>query len=357
MNPLFDVPFLPDADYVDLLATHVDDLDCVHFTLLPEMHLDSRILLNGQRGSEAAVTQLERLPGVRKYALMNSRFYSPALLAGNNTLRTIVEALEELLERDLLDGVIYCDHYLLEALARYAPDIAASLEAVPGVNFMLDDFAKIDAQLAYIDLTGFQQPKKIVLDRCLNRDLDRLADVALKTHTHFPQLRIAVLANEGCLPHCPYKLAHDSYIALANIHGRQCNFGFQEKGGCMDIFDREPHRILLSPFIRPEDADLYFFHIDTIKLCGRTLGPVFLKRAVNAYLQRRYDGNLLDLLDTTNWLADRLHIDNSALSFDFANMLSLCDGRCEHCGFCKDLFSMVAKWQPLSIPDHRAALN
>lgn len=355
MKSLFDVPFLPDPSYVELLAEHADELDCVHFSLLPDLRLDSRILLDDLQSSDNYFEQLGRLQGVKKYALMNSRFYSPELLSDKENMQCIINTLQEYLERDLINGIIYCDHYLLQYLSEEAPDVASSLEAVPGVNTMLDSFSKIDAQLSYIELTRFKKPQKIVLDRSLNRDLDSLAKVALKTHTQFPHIRLAVLANEGCLHYCPFKLSHDSYIALANIKGEKSNFGFNDNLGCVNLLYKEPHRIILSPFIRPEDIDLYYYHIDTVKLCGRSLGPAFLSRAFKAYSNRQYDGNLLDLLDATNWLADKLYIDNGSLSFDFANMLSQCDGRCEKCGFCKDLFEMIAQWQPLSIPDNRTA--
>ncbi|MBM9513310.1 hypothetical protein [Desulfogranum marinum] len=357
MKPLFDVPFLPDSAYVDLLVEHADELDCIHFSLLPDFRLDSRILLDDLQDSDKYLEQLGRLQGVKKYALMNSRFYSPELLSNKENMQCIVNTLQDYLEHDLITGVIYCDHYLLQYLSDAAPEVASSLEAVPGVNTMLDSFSKIDAQLSYIELTKFKRPQKIILDRSLNRDLDALAKVALKTHTQFPHIRLEVLANEGCLPYCPFKLSHDSYIALANINGQKNNFGFNDNLGCVNVFYKEPHRILFSPFIRPEDIELYYYHIDTIKLCGRSLGPAFLGRLFKAYSNRHYDGNLLDLLDATNWLADKLYIDNGSLSFDFANMLSQCDGRCEKCGFCQELFEMIAQWQPLSIPDRRKALN
>ncbi|PID72210.1 MAG: hypothetical protein CSB34_03910 [Desulfobulbus propionicus] len=357
MKSLFDVAFLPDSTYVEYLISCQEDLDSVHFRLFDGLHLDSRIVLDGVHPNENVFSQLSKLNGPKRYALLNSRFYNPQLLAGSDGIKPIVKALREALERDVIDGIIYCDHYLLECISSQAPDVASALEAVPGVNFMLDSFAKIEAQLTYISLTRFKRPTKIILDRSLNRDLDRLADVALNVHTQYPGIRIESLANEGCLAHCPYKLAHDSYIALANMNGAKTPLRFNERVGCKSLFEREPYRIMLSPFIRPEDIELYYYHIDTIKLCGRELGVDFLKRVIQAYRNRQYDGNLLDLLDATNWLADKLYLDNSSLSFDFANTMSLCDGRCEKCGFCKDMFELVAHWLPLSLPDYRQAVN
>jgi hypothetical protein len=293
------------------------------------------------------------LRGPRKYLLLNSRFYTPELLTDARSIKPIVRTLEQCLDRGVIHGIVYCDHYLLQFLSDEAPAIAMRLEAVPSINTMLDSRGKIEAQLAYISETGFKMPGKLILDRSLNRDLDELAKIALQIHQHFPGMKIEVLANEGCLPHCPFKLSHDSYIALANMGGRDQTHVINCDIGCMRLLDEHPHRLLQSPFIRPEDIDLYLYHIDTIKLCGRTLGPDFLMNAIRAYRARRYDGNLLDLMDAMSWLADRLYVDNRMLSFDFANMLSQCDNRCEPCGFCKELFESISHPLPMVIQNHK----
>lgn len=354
MKPFLNVPFLPDERYVDFLIECVDDLDCVHFSLFQNHVLDSRIHIDPPASQERLIRGLERLRGPRKYALLNSRFYNPSLLTDAHHISPLIQTLETFLERGILHGIVYSDHYLLQHLSDRAPAIAAQLEAVPSINVMLDSFTKIETLLTYIGETGFKMPGKLVLDRSLNRDLDELAQIALLIHQAHPGLHLEVLANEGCLPYCPFKLSHDSYIALANLVGVDQTHALNCDLGCMRLLDEHPHRILQSPFIRPEDIDLYLYHIDTIKLCGRTLGPEFLMKTIRAYRARRYDGNLLDLMDAMAWLADRLFIDNRMLSFDFANMLSQCDNRCERCGFCKELFDSITRPLPLTLHDRRA---
>jgi len=357
MKPFLNVPFLPEDRYVDFLIQCAADLDSVHFSLLHSRTLDSRIRIEPANAQETIIAGLERLRGPKKYALLNSRFYTPELLTDPSRIEPVLRNLDHCLDRGVIDGIVYCDHYLLQALADQAPDIAAQLEAVPSVNTMLDSCHKIEAQLAYIGETGFKLPGKIVLDRSLNRDLDALATISLNMHRHVPGLKMEVLANEGCLPYCPFKLSHDSYIALANIDGQDQTHTINCDIGCMRLLDEQPHRLLQSPFIRPEDIDLYLYHVDTIKLCGRTLGPDFLTNAITAYRARRYDGNLLDLMDAMSWMADRLYVDNSMLSFDFANMLSQCDSRCDRCGFCRELFDSIAHQRPLFIKDLRATAD
>jgi len=357
MKPFLNVPFLPEDRYVNFLLECIADLDSVHFSLLHSRTLDSRIRIEPAIAQETIIAGLERLQGPKKYALLNSRFYTPELLTDHSTIEPVIRNLEHCLDRGVLDGIVYCDHYLLQALADEAPEIAAQLEAVPSVNTMLDSCHKIEAQLAYIGETGFKLPGKIILDRSLNRNLDALASISLTMHHHYPSLKMEVLANEGCLPYCPFKLSHDSYIALANIGGQDQTHIINCDIGCIRLLDDQPHRLLQSPFIRPEDIDLYLYHVDTIKLCGRTLGPDFLINAITAYRARRYDGNLLDLMDAMSWLADRLYVENSLLSFDFANMLSQCDNRCDRCGFCKELFESIAHSLPILIKDLRATAD
>jgi len=357
MNPFLDVPFLPEDGYVEFLNNCSGEIDCVQFSLHSGRRLDSRIQLETLDLHERCIELLGRLPGPRKYGLLNSRFYGPALFTDRQSLKSVINILDRCAERGVINGIIYCDHYLLQLLSNEAPDLAGALEAVPGINTLLDSYAKVEAQLGYIGETRFRQPGKIILDRSLNRDLDRLADTARRCRRSFPDLKLELLANEGCLARCPFKLSHDAYIALGNHHGQDCTYLLNRGLGCMRLVDEQPHRILQSPFIRPEDVDLYLCHIDTIKLCGRTLGSEFLQRAISAYLDRRYDGNLLDLLDTLQWLAPSLYVDNPSLSFDFANMLSMCDNQCDSCGFCKDLFASISRPLPVRIRDNRIAVN
>ncbi len=357
MTPVFDVPFLPEEEYVEFLAGCAGELDSVHFTIAFPGIFDQRSRIGGHATDSGLVSLLRRLDGPHRYLLLNSRFCSPQVLLGETDLQGLVQRMREFADHGVLDGIVYSDHYLLQRLADLAPDLARSLEAVPSVNCMLDSFARIEAQVGWIRRTGFRAPGRIVLDRALNRDLDRLASVARQCRNRWPDMKIGVLANEGCLHHCPYKLSHDAYISLANLQGRDHTFTLNHELGCLRILGDQPHRILQSPFIRPEDLELYLCHVDTVKLCGRTLGTSFLTRLLTAYLGRRYDGNLLDLLDSVHWLADRIHIDNSSLSFDFASMLSGCDNRCERCGFCLELFEAISCPQPVSLHDNRAAVD
>ncbi|WP_420209036.1 hypothetical protein [Candidatus Electronema sp. JC] len=342
MTPFLDVPFLPEEAYIEFLNSSSSHIDSVHFSLPGARRMDNRAHSQTVETVEALAGLLEETAVPKRYALLNSRFYGPALLTDREQLRRLINALAICAERKVISGIIYCDHYLLQCLSNEAPDLAAELEAVPGLNTMLDSQAKIDAHLAYIGETRFRPPTRIALDRALNRNLSRLTEIARWCREGLPDLKLELVGNEGCLPHCPYRSSHDAYIALDNMEGRTCSHGINNTLGCRQLLKKQPYRILQSPFIRPEDVDSYLYDVDIIKISGRNLNSAALRRIIAAYIARSWKGNLLELLDSSHWLASELHIDNSGLSFDFANMLSVCNNRCETCRFCMELFSSIS---------------
>lgn len=351
-RPFLNVPFLADPAYEDFLRGCEGELDSLHFSLDHTQPLDNRIV-ELRPASQAMIDGLLQLPVPQKYGLLNSRFYSPDLLLDPGRLRPLLRMLAHYLEHGVLDGLVYCDHYLLQALSDASPDITSQLSAVPGINTQLDSIRKIKAQLDAIAATHFKLPEKIILDREINRDQEQLTAISQYMRSHHPAIKLELLANEGCLPDCAFKLAHDAYIGYANLSGRCDTHTLNRDLGCMRILKQEPYRVLQSPFIRPEDVSKVLSLVDVIKVCGRTLGTNFLMRTIRAYRERHYEGNLLDLLDAANWMAAYYFIDNQKLPADFVTRLTKCDRNCAACGFCQELFARVARVKPLTITDLR----
>ena len=320
MLPL-DVPFLPDDSYVRFLEKLGSQIHAVHFGLYDPSLCDARVRLRRLSLQDLAV-HLDRLPGPKKYLLANGRFQPADLYRGEKPMRRIIEGLEQLSGAGLLDGIIFADSYLLTALADAATELAGRLEAVPSINFGIDSVGKLESLLEMISASGFRAPGKIPLDRSLNRRPGKLAVISQEIRRRWPAMKIELLANEGCLPHCPYRSTHEALIAAANLGMGIDTHRLNRDLACIRVLEREPHRIFASPFIRPEDAGRYGQSADIIKVCGRTLGPGFLARSVGAYAAGVFRGNLLDLLDAAHWMAGRWEIDNGVLPDDFASVLS-----------------------------------
>jgi hypothetical protein len=349
MTPFLDVPFFPEEAYIEFLNNNSAHIDSIHFSFMGEKRMDNRITEESFNKPDEVIRMLGQLSVSNKYLLLNSIFYGPSLLTDTKQLKPLIDYLHTCVNEGVISGIVYCDQHLLQSLSNEAPDLVAELEAIPGINTMLDSQAKISSHLAYIGETNFRLPSKLTLDRSLNRNLEKLTDTVRWCRQGYPETKLELLANEGCLPFCPYRASHDAYIALGNHEGNDRSSRLTKELGCMQLLNRQPYRLLQSPFIRPEDAESYLAHVDFILLCGRAQGADFLQKTISAYINRSHDGNLLDLLDSMNWLSEHLYVENSALSFDFANMLSVCNNRCNSCGFCMELFQTIAHSRSQSI--------
>lgn len=342
-------PFLPDDDYIDFLNRHTRRITTCHFSLHALDVADGR-WKSRQVPQTDLMERLGRCRIPRKYALLNARFQDGGRYLSPPYLQNLMARLEGMLTRNTITGIVFADVYMLNALSDTAPSVAADLEAVPSVNFMIDSADKALAVLETIGETHFKPPGKLPLDRALNRNPQQLAATAKAVKHCQADLKVELLVNEGCLYQCPYKLTHDSLIALLNTSAYVDTLAVNRDLGCMRSLSRAPWRILASPFIRPEDVDSLAPDVDIIKICGRTLGPEFLKTAVNAYLQRSYTGNLFDLLDACNWMAQSVDLPNHALPRNFRQHVTACSKNCAACQVCRDIWRQIARTKPFAIP-------
>jgi len=306
---LLDVPLIPDKDYIRFLNVHRTRIYSVHFSLYQADVLDARYKLR-LMSTDALAGCLKGVPTVLKYLLLNSRIHNPAGYSDKDTLAAIMNTLAQLNDAGLLDGIIYADAYFLQALSDTTPDIARKLEAVPSINCMLDSFEKIRATFDILSSMHFKPPQKIILYRGLNRRPEALSGIAAKCRENYTAIKLGLLANEGCIYQCPYKPAHDALLAIANMNMDVNTHDINQSLGCIRYFLEKPQAIFKSPFIRPEDMQNYEGIVDIIKICGRTLGRDFLERTIQAYAEQRYKGNLLDLMDSLDWMSDEFHVEN-----------------------------------------------
>jgi hypothetical protein len=350
------VPFLPEESYIRFLSNLGPRLQAVHFSLHDPILCDARVRLE-QVTLQNIIDLLARLPRTKKYLLANGRFQPKGTYTASFGLTGLVGRLERLLDAGVLDGLIFADSYLLTALSDYAPAIVSRLEAVPSVNFTIDSVGKLNVLMDLVSACGFRLPGKITLDRDLNRRPADLVTLSIAIRHRWPKVKIELLVNEGCLIHCPFRSTHEAIIAATNnaicSDNRLDTQRLNHELACQRNLIQSPHRILTSPFIRPEDVCRYEGSVDVIKVCGRTLGADFLERSVKAYAQCRYHGNLLDLLDAAHWMSDLWDIPNGDIPESFWDMLSTCEQGCSDCNFCRTHFDHHAHSKKLQLPDWR----
>ena len=119
--------------------------------------------------------------------------------------------------------------------------------------------------------------------------------------------------------------------------------GMDEMDGmCIITVSKHPHKIFSAPFIRPEDLHRYDGVTKVFKLSTRNFDTKRIEKVLKAYINKRYDGNLVDLLNTAYIHEVFKYIDNSALNnVDFFERITGCDDDCESCDYCKELLEIT----------------
>ncbi|MBU1136620.1 MAG: hypothetical protein ABIG37_02495 [Nanoarchaeota archaeon] len=142
---------------------------------------------------------------------------------------------------------------------------------------------------------------EITLCYSFNRNFPKLKKVL---DVKKPTTSLRLIANNTCLHDCPYRVpGHANFLA----HSSQQKH--ESKGFALDIFTvmcglkklENLGEIFMSEWIRPEDVSDYeeLGRNLVLKLTDRARTTDWLVRAVRAYSEQNYDGNLFDIL---NWM-------------------------------------------------------
>lgn len=110
--------------------------------------------------------------------------------------------------------------------------------------------------------------------------------------------KIEILMTNSCLKNCPMIHTHTNGISHASTISNNKN-NYQDWGllFCQkkELFNLEEY--IKSPWVRPEDLHYYEkIGIEHFKITERGFPTKELVKRVKAYVNRKYDGNLLDLI-------------------------------------------------------------
>jgi collagenase-like PrtC family protease len=142
----------------------------------------------------------------------------------------------------------------------------------------------------------------ITIDREINRNLNLIKSIKSKTGKE-----IKLLINEGCIPQCPFRIAHFNEMA----HQKDSSF---YTSSCINFTKENPETMLASPFIRPEDLHYYKEFVDYFKLGTRDFSTERIIKTLNAYISESYEGNLYEILLTSLIRSDYFYIDNKSIN-------------------------------------------
>ena len=125
----------------------------------------------------------------------------------------------------------------------------------------------------------------------INRDFRRLAAIRQAVHCD-----LQLIANHACLLNCPLQNYHQNGFAHASDDTSTLfiDYCFLR---CSRLRLTDPSQFIKAAWIRPEDLGVYeAMGYTTFKLLERGIPSAELLRRVKAYSERRFDGNLAELL-------------------------------------------------------------
>lgn len=276
-----------------------------------------------RRRTEADLQALSK-NGFAFNLLLNGNCYGARSLS-RRFFTEVCECVDEISERFGLASITTASPVLAELVKRNFPH----LEVRASVNMAI---GTIEALTYFADtFDGFY------LQRELNRDLPKLRALSKWCAAHGKKTYL--LANSGCLNHCPARTFHDNLVAHERELAERDN-AVQFHGLCADYLQKEPDKgVLLSRlnFIRPEDIGLYEGLVTAAKLATRVSRcPAQILRA---YGDGHYSGNLLNLLEPDH--ARHFYplvLENNRLPSDFGTRVSSCGQTCTQgaCRYCSE---------------------
>ena len=249
--------------------------------------------------------------GVEISVALNAPCYSGKQFSKNflEEYRTFLNAITEM----GISHLVIADSFLIHF----------TLQQFPHLTVQVSSLSYVDSpeKARYYEKMGVE---RIILPIDLVRNLP-----LLKSIREAVSCQLEIMANLGCLYNCPYHTFHGQFHGHNSRKELKGLSGDPYKAVCNEILLQEPWRIVSSSFIRPEDISVYEdMGIEYLKLAGRELSLEWVIKVTNAYIARREDGNLLELLTTPHGLSSTMFMDTTKLN-GFINTVGVCNKKCD----------------------------
>lgn len=338
--PIFSVPYNSDDKTLDALLSLQNEKGPIREVYLsgPEVFSSSgRVARSMDIASFRDVVERIHRAGVRVNLVMNSvcegiEWYE------TRTQKKTRHYLEWACGDLGVESVTVANPLYLKAIRRWLPDVELCASVLMDVDCV--ERAQIAADLGADVLTP---------DVNINRNLDVLRRIKETTG-----LVLKIMVNEGCLSKCPWRKFHFNAVSHIGRNAGLVGTGLSPEEFvaqctqvayrtfftcCNERIHNDRSQILRSQWIRPEDLSLYEGISVYFKISGRTMPHEALVKTVSAYMDQTYDGNILELLDSsirTYTLHHGAVLDNAALDeLGFGNHVLSCGHSCESCSYCK----------------------
>lgn len=177
-------------------------------------------------------------------------------------------------------------------IAKFIKNNFPTLEVRASVNMEIGTVEAMDYLSGLFD--------SYYMQRELNRDFDAIR--RLHRWCEEKGKKLFLLANSGCLNHCPARNFHDNLVAHESRIAKMDN-AYEFKGLCREYLKQEENYKKIydvTNFIRPEDMGKYEPFFAAAKLATRVHKMPSL--VVNSYIRGKYSGDLLQLLEPAHSL-------------------------------------------------------
>ena len=184
-------------------------------------------------------------------------------------------------------------------------------------------------------LKSFLNVKRLCLPEFMNRDI-RLLQKTIKLGS---PIEFSVIINNMCLLECPFRHQHYNYYS----HKHPDNGPDPNIIACSNVRLNNPESLIKSPWIRPEDIDLYLSKgVSYFKIAGRGMRNSNFIKMLEIYQSRKYKGNLIKLFRafSPNDYWDILELPDELVAPIMKNILSKKGGcheiDCDDCNICSN---------------------
>jgi collagenase-like PrtC family protease len=262
------------------------------------------------------------------------------------TMLATMKLLQTMYEEHGLASVTIANPLYIKAVKQRFPNIQVSASVLSEINCVQRAQHYINAGADIISP-----------DVNINRNLGLLKQIKDVTG-----IRLKLLVNEGCLFKCPFRMFH--FNAMSHVSKKvdsnvDASFG-DFFGACTEVVTQDASEIFKSCWIRPEDTRKYGEITDYFKIVGRGQRKSMISRTIKAYLQEKWDGDLLDILTGACRKFSYHHggyVSNQALeACSFFKMVTSCDKDCVNCSYCANLADTII-YSGIHTPEKAADLG
>ena len=286
---------------------------------------------HAQKDIESDLAEIKKL-GIKLDLLINGNCFGAHAMSVylENRIKSTVEYLNEITGG--LDIITTASPAAAFIIKKHFPgiEVRASVNmrigTVKGMQYMENLFDSFHMQREY------------------NRDLKHISELKSWTDAHGKKL--IMLANSGCMNFCSGQTFHDNCVAHEKEIDEIKNMPDFKMHACWNYLSDRSHfvSVLQNSWVRPEDLGHYDEYFPVVKLATRMHSNPRL--VLQAYANRRYHGNLLDLLEPgfspafAPWV-----IDNDRFPADWFARSASCNKNCHNCPYCDQVLKTVI-YQP-----------